>query len=300
MFYWTLRLVNIAAGLHRKAVDRIWIRPIFEGIGRDAMILEIGGGYRPQFTKGKYPNVFHLDHGTAEELRKKYADEPVACDLVDNIQRVDFVTNGSPIEDLVPEDLRFDVIFSSHAVEHQVDLIGHFISIEKLLKVSGRVIMFIPDYRCTFDALRFPTVVSDAITVHRRGAAVHQGKQIFEHVSRTIDVNPNRRVCAFDFEAARFNWSLKDGLETMQRCEQPGAAYEDAHAWVFSPLSFRLLLHELYMLGYTRLRPSMVSYTYGNQFCVVLEREERFSSPPIEIMEELERERLVLSKALRH
>ena len=301
MFHWTYSvIISVAARLQRKAVDRIWIRPLFEGISHNATILEIGGGYRPRFTKGEYPNVFHLDHATAEDLRKKYSNEPVACDLVENIQPVDFVSDGSPIEDLIPEELKFDVIFSSHAIEHQVDLIGHFISIEKLLKVGGRVIMLIPDYRCTFDALRFPTVVGEAITVHRRGGKIHRGRQIFGHISRTIDVNPNRKVRSFDLAAAQFNWTLGEGLEATKRCDQPGAAYEDAHAWVFCPLSFRLLLLELYMLGYTCLQPTAVSYTYGNQFCAVLERDEPYAGSTVEKVHELERERLTLSMALRH
>ncbi len=300
MFHWTHRVISIAARLRQKAVDRIWIRPLFASISHNATILEIGGGYRPRFTKSEYPNVYHLDHATAEELRKKYADEPVACDLVENIQPVDFVADGSPVEDLIPKELKFDVIFSSHAIEHQVDLIGHFISIEKLLKVGGRVIMIIPDYRCTFDALRFPTVVGAAIVVHRQGRTIHQGRQIFGHIARTIDVNPNRKVRSFDLAEAHFNWSLSEGLAATERCDQPGARYEDAHAWVFCPLSFRLLLLELYMLGYTCLQPTAISYTYGNQFCAVLERDEPYSSSTVKKVEKMERERLTLSMALRH
>ena len=293
-------MISVGARLQRKAVDRIWIKPLFAGISHSATILEIGGGYRPQFTKGEYPNVFHLDHASADDLRNKYANEPIACNLVDNIQPVDFISDGSPIESLIPEELKFDVIFSSHAIEHQVDLIGHLISIEKLLKAGGRVIMMIPDYRCTFDALRYPTVVGEAITVHRRGRTIHQERQIFGHIARTIDVNPNRKVRSFDLAAAHFNWSLREGLEATERCDQPGAAYEDAHAWVFSRSSFKLLMLELYMLGYTCLRPSMVSYTYGNQFCVVLERDEPYSTATAEKLDVLEQERITLCMALRH
>lgn len=294
------RVEGIAAKLRFKAVDTIWLRHIFDSIGRDAVILEIGGGYNPRFTKKEYPNVFHLDHTSAEELRVKYAADPNTTHLVDQIQPVDFIADGRPIEELVPSELRFDVIFSSHALEHQVDLIGHFISLEKLLKSGGRVILVIPDYRYCFDALRFPTVVSDAIIVHRRGGRVHKEKQIFEHLSRTINLNIGRKLRAADFAVAKFSNPLQNAFDAMLKSEQPDAAYEDAHAWVFSPVSFRLLLLELYMLGYTRLRPSQISPTYGNQFCAVLELDNRFSGPPTEIIDELENERLALSAKLRH
>lgn len=300
MFYWTYKLIRrIAAKVRLEAVEFFSIRPVMRGIGRDALILEIGGGYRPRFTKEEYPNVFHMDHSNTHELRVKYAADPSVGHLIDQIQRIDFVADGSPLEEIVPADLRFDVVFSSHAIEHQVDLIRHFASLEKLLRAGGRVIMVVPDHRCTFDVLRYPSVAGDAIAVHLRGAAVHKGKQIFEHISRTIDISLGWKIGRIDLAGARFNNPVRRGAEAIRRSEQPGAGYEDAHAWIFSPLSFRLLMLEIYMLGYTRLRPSMISYTYSNQFCVVLERDDRYSSPPNEIMDELETERLALSKRLR-
>ena len=87
---------------------------------------------------------------------------------MDRIQEVDFVFTGAPIETVIPADLRFDVIYGSHVLEHQVDLIGHLQSLEKLLAPGGRVIEIIPDYRRCFDALRYPTVTSDAPPVRGR------------------------------------------------------------------------------------------------------------------------------------
>lgn len=301
MFYKAYNFVlKVFAKAYSVAVQMIWVRPIFDGIDPNATILEIGGGYNPHFTKAKYPNVYHLDHASTEELRAKYAVDPHVGHLVHQIQQVDFIGDGSPIEDLIPADIRFDVVFSSHALEHQVDLIAHFRSLEKLLKPGGRVVMIIPDYRCCFDALRYPTVVSDVIAVHRRGASVHQNKQVFEHVTRTVNINPGRRVRAYDVAIAGFNNSINDGVNAVARSEKPGAVYEDTHAWIFFPPSFELLMLELYMLGYTRLRVERVSPSYGNQFCVVLKPDGRYSVPPAEIMDELEKQRLVLTKRARH
>lgn len=300
MFYKAYNLIlKVFAKAYFIAVKTVSIRPVFDAIDPNATILEIGGGYNPQFTKEKYPNVYHLDHATTEELRAKYSIDPNVGHLVHQIQQIDFVGDGRPIEEVIPADLKFDVIFSSHALEHQVDMIGHFQSLEKLLRSQGRVIMIIPDYRCCLDALRYPTVVSDAIAVHRRGSSVHQSKQIFEHVTRTITVNPGRRVRAFDLAVAGFNNSFTDGTAAVARSEQPSAAYEDTHAWTFFPPSFELLMLELYMLGYTRFRTSSVSVTYGNQFCTVLERDDRYSMPPVEVMDELEAKRLALTKKAR-
>lgn len=300
MFYKVYHLVlKVFAKANSILVNAFWIRPIFANIDPDARILEIGGGYRPRFTKKRYPNVYHFDHASSDELRRKFSADPNVAHLVSNIQQIDFVADGSPMEDLVPTDLRFDVIFSSHALEHQVDLITHFNSLEKLLKPDGRVIMVIPDYRCCFDALRYPSVVSDVIAVHRRGASVHQRKQIFEHVTRTINVNPGRRLRGYDFSIAGINGSIEEGVSAVARSEKPDAAYEDLHAWIFFPPSFELLMLELYMLGYTQLRVEQVSPSYGNQFCVVLKSDERHSTLAVGVMDELENERLRLTKKAR-
>ena len=113
---------------------------MLSGIALNAKILEIGGGYNPRFLKSDHPQIHHLDHCSADELRQKYASDPVVAHLIDRIQEVDFVFNGAPIDELVPASLRFDVVYGSHVLEHQVDLIGHLQSLERLLAPGGRVI----------------------------------------------------------------------------------------------------------------------------------------------------------------
>lgn len=300
MFY---RIYDIfmgyAARIYGKVVHLLYVRPILSGISEQALILEIGAGYNPHFTKDKFPNVFHLDHATADDLRAKYARDPHVGHLTDRIQNVDFVSDGSPIEDMIPTELRFDIVFSSHSLEHQIDLIGHLLSIGKLLAPGGRLLLILPDYRCSFDAFRYPTVTSDAILVHREPRKVHRGKQIFDHLTRTVDINPIRRLRAPDRAAAKFNYPLAAGLDALDNAEREDAKYEDAHAWVFSPASFRLLLLELYMLGYIRLKVDSISPTYGNQFFVVLHLCEDAASPSAEEIAEFETERLKLIKKTR-
>lgn len=292
-------LAGYAARIYGKLVHLLYVRPVLSGINEQASVLEIGAGYNPHFTKDRFPNVFHLDHATADELRAKYASDQHVGHLTDRIQNVDFVSDGSPIEDLIPPELRFDIVFSSHSLEHQIDLIGHLRSIEKLLAPGGRLLLILPDYRCSFDVFRYPTVTSDAILVHRDPGKVHRGKQIFDHMTRTVDINPIRRLRAPDKSAAKFNYPLAAGIDALDNAEKEEARYEDAHAWVFSPASFRLLLLELYMLGFIRLKVESISPTYKNQFFVVLQLCEDSESPSAEKIAEMETERLKLIKMAR-
>lgn len=210
----------------------------------DAVILEIGGGYNPRYLKAQHPNVHHLDHDTTEGLRAKYGADPTMADRIDCIQPIDFVFDGRPIEALVPPTLRFDLIYGSHVLEHQVDLIGHLQSLERLLKPHGRVIEMIPDLRTTFDALRYPTVTADALMAHLRPGPIHQGKQVFDGLSRELDKNHGYRMCGADSIGVSFSHGLRHAYNAMLAAEQPGQRYADLHAWTFTPESFRLLMIE--------------------------------------------------------
>lgn len=286
--------------LQRSVVKRLLIEPKFKAVPDNAVILEIGGGYNPRYVKARHPNAYHLDHCSTEELKAKYRADPSVAHLINNIQPVDFIFSGSPIETLIPEVLKFDLIYGSHVLEHQVDLVGHLNSLEKLLKPGGRVIEMIPDLRTCFDALRYPSVTSDALLAYFRRAPVHQGKQVFDGTSRVIDKNPGYRIWMADLDGVHFTGSLKRAYEAMRTAELPGQPYIDTHAWTFTPKTFRLLMIELRLLGLTRLAPTYVSQQYGNQFCAVLELAEK-AGDGLSVAEiaRLEGERLALCKAVR-
>ena len=293
-------LSRSASILRRSIVKRRRIAPLMRSVPRDAVILEIGGGFNPRYVRPGHPNVYHLDHCNTEDLRAKVAADPGVAHRVGNIQPVDFVFSGTPIETLVPPELRFDLIYGSHVLEHQVDLIGHLQSLEELLKPGGRVIEMIPDLRTCFDALRYPSVTSDALLVHMKRPPIHQAKQVFDALSRAIDKNHGYQMRDCDFDGVRFIVSLQSAYDAMLASERPGQPYTDTHAWAFTPLSFRLLMIELRLLGLTRLVPAYVSPQYGNQFCAVLERADQdLAAMAPDAVQRLERERFALARRLR-
>ena len=294
------RIARTSEKLRLSMVRRRHIAPLLDAVPADAQILEIGGGYNPRYLKSQHANVYHLDHSSTEDLRAKYAAFPATAPLVDKIQHVDFVFDGSPIQNLVPASLRFDLIYGSHVLEHQVDLIGHLQSLEQLLKPTGRVIHVVPDLRTCFDALRFPSVTSDALAAHLNPSPVHQGKQVFDYLSREININHGFLMRDAHFEDAHFVRSLPEAYAAMLAARTPGGAYADTHAWTFTPESFRLLLIELRLLGLTRLQADQVSPRYGNQFCAVLSLAPHSGTQlPEALRQALERERLALALALR-
>lgn len=289
-----------ASVLQSSVLKRTRIWPLLKSVPHDAVILEIGAGYNPCYGKSRYPNTYHLDHCSTDELRNKYAADPNVAHPVHDIQPIDFISTGTPIETVIPPGLKFDLIYGSHVLEHQVDLIGHRQSLEKLLKPSGRVIEMIPDLSTCFDAFRYPSVTSDALLVHLKRPTIHQRKQVFDFLSRAIDKNYGHRMRDADFNGVRFRNNLQHAYEAMLTSERPSQPYTDIHAWTFTPQSFRLLMIELRLLGLIRLIPTYVSPPYGNQFCAVLERANQdITAMATEAMQGLKRERFAISKRLR-
>jgi hypothetical protein len=211
-----------------------------------------------------------MDHCDTESLKTKYSKDENVAHLVDKIQDIDFVCDGSPIEILIPDNLRFDYVYSSHVLEHQVDFVGHFRSLEKILSLDGKVVLVIPDHRACFDRFRFPTVTSDVIAVHERNQSIHQGKQVYEAFAQSINLNPGRRITRFDLTTATFLHPIEFAYSTVCASEDGSTNYRDVHAWTFTPLSFQLLMTELFLLDLINLRIDRLSLTYGNQFFAVL------------------------------
>lgn len=252
-------------------VEHFYVKRFINAIDANDLILEIGGGYNPRFYKNLYRNAYHLDHCCTEELVAKYSADENVAHLVNRVQEVDFVFNGSPIETLIPESVRFDYVYSSHALEHQVDLIGHLKSLERVLKSTGKVIMIIPDHRACFDCLRFPTVTSDALAVYLRSQSVHQGKQVYEALAQGLTVNPGRRISRFDLSSGEFYHTLESAYTSACTSEVDLTNYRDVHAWTFTPTSLELLMVELFLLDLISFKLFSISPTFGNQFCAVLD-----------------------------
>jgi SAM-dependent methyltransferase len=286
--------MNFFSQLRSFYVQELYINKVLRGINRNDAILEIGGGYNPKFHKELYDNAYHLDHCDTETLKGKYGKDRNVSHLLDNIQAVDFVSNDSSLNSTIPQELKFDYVYGSHVIEHQVDLVEYFLSIEKILKSGGVAIFVIPDLRTCFDRFRFPTVASDVISVHQMRHVVHQGKQIYEAFAQGVNLNPGRKIRCFDLTDAEFTYDLSFAYENMCLSENPSSSYKDAHAWTFTPPSFQLLVVELFLLELMSLEIVQLSPVYGNQFSVVMKKAD--SQKRIEMVELYKKNRINLSK----
>jgi len=251
-----------------------WVAPrrrrrLIERVPVGARILEIGPGPRPVFPKSRFPNAKTVDHTTREELIRKFLPTAgVSAEvLASQIEEVDYVWQSGPLHDLFAKDDRFDLVFSSHNLEHQTDLISHFRSIQQLLTDAGEVIFVVPDYRRTFDAIRYPSTTSDVLIAQEEQRQRHSGKAAFDSLAYSIEVNPGRTVRRADLRKGVFSYSLDQAKKSFDaHPTAESAPYEDRHAWVFSPRSLEILLIELFLLDLIALVAIEVTPSAGNEF----------------------------------
>lgn len=124
---------------------------VFCLIDKSGLALEMGPSHNPLAPKKEGFNVKIVDHASAADLRAKYINHPINFD---NIEEVDFASEGQPLSELVGSLDTYDWIIASHVVEHLPNLISFFQDCEKILKPDGVLSIVLPDKRYCFDHLR--------------------------------------------------------------------------------------------------------------------------------------------------
>jgi SAM-dependent methyltransferase len=194
--------------------------------------LEIGPFNNPTIVG---PGVAYFDVLDAEGLRTRA--EEIGYDATRVPQRIDFV---SPVGDLDAVDRRFQAVLSSHAIEHQPDLIGHLKKVARLIEPGGSYFLIVPDRRYTFDQSRPETTLADVDTAHRERRRVHTGESILATRLQTTHNNPLHHWLGRHGAPAPDAALTAGANDEVQRAAR--GEYIDVHAWTFSPESFRRIV----------------------------------------------------------
>jgi SAM-dependent methyltransferase len=222
--------------------------------------LEIGPFNRPMLSG---PRVKYFDILTSEELRSRAIEIGESPKGVPNI---DFVSKSADLRDVSGA---FDVVASSHCIEHQPNLVKHLCDVERLLGSGGCYCLIIPDCRFCFDHFISLTTIADILEAHFENRQRHKLGKIIEH-----------RVLTCHNDAAR-HWANDSGEQkvsaqaihaAIQEWENARGGYVDVHAWQFTPPSFRKiisLLNELGLVGLKAARVYDTPYATGEFFAVL-------------------------------
>lgn len=240
---------------------------VFHLCDKNGLGLEIGPSHNPIAPKKKGFNVKILDHASATELRNKYQDHGVN---LDNIEEVDFVWHGEPLQELVGNTGCYDWIIASHVIEHVPDLIRHLQQCEALLKPTGILSLVIPDKRYCFDYFASSCSTGHVLDAYTEKRVRPSPGQIFDHFANVSKRNGNiawgddglggADSLAHTFDDAQAHWARSVS----------STDYIDVHCWQFTPASFRLLIADLGDIGLIGLEIKAEFDTTGCEFYVSL------------------------------
>lgn len=230
--------------------------------------LEIGPSHNPIASKRAGFNVEILDHASAEELREKYRAHPVN---IDNIEEVDHVWRGEPLDQLVGKSAAYDYIIASHVIEHVTDLVAFLQQCEKLLNAEGVLSLVIPDKRYCFDYFRWPSSTGDALQAYMERRTRHAPGTVFDHFSNAAKMGDMPAWAPQMRGKMSFIHSAEEARSAWMQAQKNGE-YIDAHSWRFTPSSFRLILHDLQELQLINLVEIGGFDTEGCEFFITLAR----------------------------
>jgi SAM-dependent methyltransferase len=232
--------------------------------------LEIGP-YAQPLLRG--PHVRSADIYSTAQLR---AMAPAANLDPERIPDIDWVVAPTNLEAI---DEKFDAVLSSHAIEHQPNLVGHLRQVSELLLDEGRYLLLVPDHRYCFDHFKTPSTIVDVLDAFARNVAKHDPKSLI--LSRLlITHNEPSRHWSGDHGLPEHNphfphddriTLLASALELLNKASD--ALYND-HAWFFTPDSFVSIMNDLKVLGLTNLHVERLYPTLRNtlEFWVVLQK----------------------------
>ena len=240
---------------------------ILHHIDKNGLGIEIGPSYNPVAPKSDGFQVQIIDLANKQILVQKYKDEGVN---LDNIEEVDFVWNGESYSELTGKTKFYNWIIASHVIEHTPDLIHFLNECDSILKDDGVLSLAVPDKRLCFDHFRPLTGIARIIDNHLQKRTIHSLGTIAEQWLNSVTCGgagawSRGRSHRGEY---RFAKTLEVVLRAVEDVKQ--GAVVDAHAWCFTPSSFRLLIHDLNSLGFVSLQELSFFPTEGCEFFITL------------------------------
>jgi ubiquinone/menaquinone biosynthesis C-methylase UbiE len=223
-------------------------------ISNNNSILEIGPFYKPVCVGD---NVSYFDIINQEELIERAKTITTA----DKLKDIPFIHFVSPIGDLSVVDKKFDAVASSHAIEHQLDLIDHLKKVSYLLHENGKYYLLVPDKRYCFDYFNNESTIADVIQATVDKKVKHSLKSVIEHRALTTHNIAKKHWHGFHDKLTDTSKRVKEAIE-----EYNNEEYIDVHGWYFTPTSFEKIINVLNELGYIDLKIDKIYSTRYKSF----------------------------------
>lgn len=240
--------------------------------------LEIGPAFRPVCPKREGYHVEILDCCSKEDkLRDMNMDSQ---DM--GIEDVDYVWKGERYTVLTGKKNYYDYIIASHVIEHVVDLIAFFQDCSEIMKDDGIISLAIPDKRYEFDHFRECSSIRTVIDAHENSVSRHSLGALMDASLNSVYVvaEDREKIANMPYFASlmrksSFKYKRIHLLNEIMDNYSKETIYRNCHSWVFTPVSFQILVYELNLLGYIGLDiVSLVTIPERLEFFVQLRKVE--------------------------
>jgi SAM-dependent methyltransferase len=241
---------------------------ILPWINTNGVGLEIGPGPYPVLPKSGGYSVEIVDCEPREKLLEKFR----AYKSSHSIEEVDHLWSGQTYAELTGKTNHYDWIVACHVIEHTPDLIAFLKDCETVLNERGVLALVVPDKRYCFDHFRPLTGLARIVDSHANQNRIHSEGTAAEYFMQVVSRGKQNDWPGFSLGQFAFIHTPQEAIHAIRAIREE-RQFLDLHAWCFVPSSFRLLMHDLYLLGYTRLQELAFYQTEDCEFTLLLGKE---------------------------
>jgi hypothetical protein len=231
--------------------------------------LELSPYFDPFLSKSDY-KLLYTDYIGTEEIRAKAAQNPGLEGR--EVPEVDFVwTPGRPLAECAPPGALFDYAIASHVMEHVPNPIGWINDVMSVMKVGGRLALFLPDRRHTTDYYRQETQYHHLVQWWAEQPSVPTPGQVLDFMTNAFE---HRHDIEVDWPAIERGlrlppyYSPADSLNTAIFVHNE-MHYVDVHTTVWNATSFEAVFEKVISSGLLNVSMGEV-VGEGPEFVVVL------------------------------
>ena len=186
-------------------------------------------------------NVKYAEILSKDKLIKRATELKLEINKIPNI---DYIISSSSLESITE---KFNIIFSSHTIEHQPDLITHLNEVSSKLLDGGVYALIVPNAKYCFDASLPLSKISDVINAFFDKRKIHTVGSVIEHRALTTHNDPYRHWS--EKKSILYNLVKVDKISSaLEEFKNSLNKYIDVHAFQFDPLSFSDILNTLIKL----------------------------------------------------
>lgn len=201
-------------------------------------------------------NVHYLDLLSQIDLQTR-ADELGRS--ASNVPPIKWVAKNGRL-DVVTE--KYDVLFSSHNIEHQFDLIEHLEQASTVLHKNGYYFLIVPDSRYCFDHFIASSTIADVLEAYEQKPKKHLLRSVIEHRALTTHNDPVRHWAGDHDPKPLDEQNVRDAIVEFHSTDE----ILDVHAWQFTPDSFREIFECLFKMQLSEFKPIRVFHTLRNTY----------------------------------